>query len=83
MLIDFFFTLRRYRVKTSLRELLDLLGALEQHVVFADINAFYYLARLTLVKDETQFDRFDKAFADYFEGIQALDLFDKENRFQS
>ena len=78
MLIDFFFTLRRYRVKTSLRELLDLLGALEQHVVFADINAFYYLARLTLVKDETQFDRFDKAFADYFEGIQALDLFDKD-----
>lgn len=78
MLIDFFFTLRRYRVKTSLGELLDLLGALEQHVVFADINAFYYLARLTLVKDETQFDRFDKAFADYFEGIQALDLFDKD-----
>ncbi|WP_218352993.1 vWA domain-containing protein [Alteromonas lipotrueiana] len=78
MLIDFFFTLRRYRVKTSLRELLDLLSALEQQVVFADINAFYYLARLTLVKDETQFDRFDKAFADYFDGVQSIDLFDKE-----
>lgn len=75
MLIDFFFTLRRYKVKTTVRELLDLLRALQQQVVYADIEAFYYLARMIMVKDETQFDRFDKAFADYFEGVQEVDLF--------
>lgn len=78
MLIDFFFTLRRYKVQASLRELLDLLGALEHHVVYADIEGFYYLARLTLVKDETRYDHFDKAFADYFAGVQTLDLFDRD-----
>ncbi len=74
MLIEFFFCLRKHGLKTSITELLDLLNALEQQVVFADIEAFYYLARLTLVKDESQFDRFDRAFADYFEGVEQVDL---------
>lgn len=78
MLIDFFFKLREYRVQTSLRELLDLLEAVRQHVIYADMEGFYYLSRLTLVKDESQFDKFDRAFADYFEGIDSLDLFGKE-----
>lgn len=74
MLIDFFFTLKKYRLPVSLRELLDLLGALEKGVVFADIEGFYHLARTIMVKDETHFDRFDKAFADYFQGVEDLDL---------
>ena len=74
MLIDFFFTLRKYRLPVSLRELLDLLNALDKGVVFADIQGFYHLARTVMVKDETHFDRFDKAFADYFEGVEDLDL---------
>ncbi|MCW8092449.1 vWA domain-containing protein [Alteromonas sp. ASW11-130] len=78
MLIDFFYTLRKYRVKTSLRELLDLLSALDKQVVFADIEAFYFLSRTIMVKDETQYDRFDRAFADYFEGVQSVDIFDNE-----
>lgn len=78
MLIDFFFKLREYQVNSSLRELLDLLSALEQHVVFADMEGFYYLARLTLVKDESQYDKFDQAFADYFDGVQSIDLLGKD-----
>ena len=54
MLIDFFFTLRKYGLKTSITELLDLLNALKQQVVFADTEAFYQLSRLVLVKDESQ-----------------------------
>lgn len=76
MLVDFFFTLRKYRLKTSVRELLDLLKAMENHVVYGDLEGFYYLARTILIKDETQYDKFDRAFADYFEGVQAIDLFD-------
>lgn len=74
MLIEFFFTLRKHGLKTSITELMDLLAALEKQVVFADVEAFYYLARLTLVKDESQFDRFDRAFAEYFEGVEQVDL---------
>ncbi len=75
MLVDFFFTLKKYRLNVSLRELLDLINALEQHVVYADLEAFYHLARMVMVKDESQFDKFDRAFADYFKGVQSVDLF--------
>ncbi|CAI85762.1 vWA domain-containing protein [Pseudoalteromonas translucida] len=74
MLIQFFFTLRKYRLPVSLRELLDLINALKKGVIFADVDAFYHLARTIMVKDETHFDRFDKAFSDYFSGIADLDL---------
>ena len=78
MLIQFFFTLKKYQVKVSLRELLDLLRALERHVVYADLEAFYSLSRTILVKDETQYDKFDRAFAEYFEGVESIDLFGKD-----
>ena len=78
MLIQFFFTLRKYQVKVSLRELLDLLHALEKHIVYADLEGFYSLSRIIMVKDESQYDKFDRAFADYFEGVESIDLFGKE-----
>lgn len=74
MLISFFFKLREYKIPCTLRELLDLLRALEQHLVFADLNGFYSLSRAILVKDERFYDRFDRAFADYFEGVESLEL---------
>ena len=77
MLINFFLTLKKYQVRTTMRELLDLLNALKHEVVFSDINAFYYLSRTVMVKDELQYDKFDRAFADYFKGIQAIDIFDQ------
>ncbi len=82
MLIEFFFTVKKYRVKASLRELLDLIHALKQQVVFADINGFYHLAKLCLVKDETQFDKFDRAFAEYFEGVEQIDIFSELQKNQ-
>lgn len=77
MLIAFFLTLRKHGVKTSLTELLDLLKALEQQVVFADVEAFYALSRMILVKDESFYDRFDRAFAEYFEGVNEVDIADR------
>ena len=74
MLIDFFYTLRKHGLKTSITELLDLLKALQQQVIFADTEAFYQLSRLCLVKDETQYDKFDRAFAEYFEGVVQVDI---------
>jgi uncharacterized protein with von Willebrand factor type A (vWA) domain len=74
MLIDFFLTVRRYGVPVSITEWLDLLKALQQQLVFADAEQFYQLARLCLVKDEVHYDKFDRACAEYFEGVTAIDL---------
>ena len=74
MLIDFFLKVREYRVPCTIRELLDLIRALEQNVVFADIDNFYTISRAILVKDESYFDRYDRAFADYFKGVESLEL---------
>lgn len=72
MLIDFFFKLREYEVKTSLRELLDLIAALKMRVASCSVDDFYLLARLCLIKDESEYDKFDRAFAAYFDGIEGL-----------
>ena len=72
MLFGFFFTLRDAGLKVSLSELLTLLEALSKHVAIFSLDDFYYLSRATLVKDETQFDRFDRAFAAYFKGVENL-----------
>jgi len=73
MLINFFLGLRNGGVPVSIREYLDLLGALAERVVFADIDDFYYLSRAVLVKDEKYFDKFDRAFAAYFKDIESID----------
>ncbi len=73
MLIDFFMEVRRARVPASLREFLDLMEALQQRLAFADMEDFYYLSRLCLVKDERHYDKFDRAFDAYFKGIENLD----------
>ena len=72
MLIDFFFTLRDAKVPVTIREFLTLLEALEKNVGEASLDDFYYVARLTLVKDEAHFDKFDRAFGAYFKGIDAV-----------
>ena len=72
MLLNLFHELRAARVPVSLRELLDLIAALERNVVFANMDEFYYLARALLVKDERHYDKFDRAFAAYFKGLENL-----------
>jgi len=73
MLLNLFNEMRAAKVPVSVRELLDLHHALQRHVVFADMDEFYYLARAILVKDERHFDKFDRAFAAYFKGLENLD----------
>jgi uncharacterized protein len=72
MLIDFFYTLRKARLPVSVKEYLTLIEALRERVIAPSLDEFYYLARLTLVKDERYFDKFDEAFGAYFRGVQTL-----------
>ena len=61
----------------SLRELLDLIAVLKKGVIFADVDEFYHLAKIVMVKDEIHFDKYDRAFAEYFKGIEQIDIFDR------
>ncbi|MEL6949956.1 MAG: VWA domain-containing protein [Pseudomonadota bacterium] len=70
MLTRFFYMLREGGMKTSVTELLTLLGAMKQGLAGTSVDDFYYLSRSCLVKDETQFDRYDKIFAAHFRGIE-------------
>ena len=73
MLINFFYLLRKTGVPVSIKELLVLLEALQQHLAFCSIDDFYLLGRLCLVKDEKFFDRYDRAFAAYFKDLESFD----------
>ena len=86
MFIKLFYTLRTYGVPVSTCELLDLNAALDQGLMmqphpenpelstFASREDMYRLIRLCMVKDERHFDKFDRAMADYFEGVDSLDM---------
>lgn len=73
MFVNLFYTLRKYGVPVSTRELLDLNGALASGMVFANRDELYRLIRLTMVKDERHFDKFDRGMKAYFDGVDTLD----------
>jgi len=72
MLIDFFFSLRHAKLPVSVKEYLTMLEALKAQVISPSIDEFYYLSRMTLVKDEKHFDKFDQTFAAYFKGVEGM-----------
>ncbi len=92
MLLDFFYTLRAAQLPVSVREFLMLLEALQAGVVGPNsghdnhaaaegaysLDDFYYLSRTVLVKDEKHYDKFDRAFAAYFKGVESLADFTKD-----
>ena len=72
MLIDFFLHLKNSKLPVSIKEYLMLIEAMAKGVIGQSIDDFYVLSRATLVKDERNFDKFDKAFGAYFKGVQAI-----------
>ena len=77
MLTEFFLKLRDGGVPASIKEYLTLIEGMQKRVASGSLDEFYLLARTSLVKDESHYDRFDRVFGEYFRGIQALpdDLF--------
>jgi hypothetical protein len=74
MFFRFFEHLRSGGIPVSLREYLSFLEALETGLVTYDVEGFYYLARAAMVKDERHIDRFDRAFAQAFQGLEEVTL---------
>src|SRR5690606_38457322 len=78
MLLDFFYHLRKSGLPVSVQEYLTLLETLRANVMQPSIDDFYHLARMTLVKDETLFDRYDRAFAVFYGKVVAVQPAGKE-----
>ena len=76
MFLRFFEALRGAGVPVSLREHLTFLEGLSRGLATYDVEAFYYLARAALVKDERHLDRFDRAFAAAFKGLEEISVTD-------
>ena len=72
MFLPFFQTLRANGIPVSLREYLAFLEGMTAGLVTYDVTGFYYLARTCMVKDERHLDRFDRAFASTFAGLEAI-----------
>ncbi|MEL6952209.1 MAG: VWA domain-containing protein [Pseudomonadota bacterium] len=72
MFMPFFDTLRQARIPVSLREYLSFLEGVSKGLATYDVDAFYYLARAAMVKDERHLDRFDQVFAHVFGGLEEI-----------
>jgi hypothetical protein len=72
MLIDFFLKLKAAKVPVTTKEYLMLIEGMQKGVVGSSIDDFYYFSRTCLVKDEANFDKFDRTFGEYFKGVEAI-----------
>lgn len=72
MFLPFFQRLRDCGVPVSLREYLVFLEGVAAGLVTYDIDGFYHLGRVTMIKDEAHLDRYDRAFAASFAGLEAI-----------
>jgi uncharacterized protein len=72
MFVAFFHELKSAGVPVTLREYLTLMEAMECDLASRRVEDFYYLSRATLIKDERNLDKFDRAFARVFEGLELM-----------
>jgi len=76
MFLPFFDTLRQVGIPVSLREYLSFLEGMKRGLVTYDVEGFYFLARTAMVKDERNLDKFDRAFAATFKGLENISFDD-------
>lgn len=65
----FFDTLKAKGLQVTLSEWLTLQEALDKNLCGSSLTQFYYVARMILVKSETDFDKYDMAFEECFKGV--------------
>ncbi len=67
----FFDTLKAKGLQVTLSEWLTLQEALDKNLCGSSLTQFYYVARMILVKSETDFDKYDMAFEECFKGVMS------------
>ncbi|MDD6043785.1 MAG: VWA domain-containing protein [Eubacteriaceae bacterium] len=73
MFIKFMFALRAAGLKISLDQWLVLMEALDKGMAENSLLEFYNLARNVLVKRESDYDKFDMGFLEYFKNIKSIE----------
>lgn len=76
MFLPFFDNLRAAKIPVGLGEYLTFLQGMKQGLATYDIDSFYYFSRTVMVKDERHLDRFDRAFATTFDGLENIQFDD-------
>jgi uncharacterized protein len=72
VLLDFFYGLRGRGLAVTPTQWLTVIGALARGLHGASLTGFYSLSRAILVRDESELDGFDLAFAECFGGVSGL-----------
>jgi len=70
MFLEFFYLLRARGLKVSINEWMSLIEALDMGLANSSLTGFYHLCRSILIKSESDYDKFDTVFAEYFQGIE-------------
>ena len=70
MFVSLFYRFRSNGLKVSLEEWLTLMNGLQQGLHDCSLHGFYTLCRAVVVSSETDFDRFDQVFFEFFRGIE-------------
>ena len=73
MFTDFFYFLRASGLKVSLNEWMSLMEAMHLGLHDSSLTGFYYLCRAVLVKSESDFDKFDRAFLEFFRDVKTIE----------
>lgn len=70
MFLEFFYLLRARGLDVSINEWMTLVEALDKGLAKASLTGFYHLCRSILIKTESDYDKFDQVFAEYFQGVE-------------
>lgn len=70
MFLDFFYLLRAKGLEVSINEWMTLIEALDKGLAGSSLLGFYHLCRSILIKSESEYDKFDSVFAEYFKGVE-------------
>ncbi|MBD9200068.1 MAG: hypothetical protein EGQ09_24065, partial [Clostridiales bacterium] len=69
MFAAFFYLLRQRGLNVSLNEWITLLEGMEKGLHHSTLTGFYHLCWAVVVKSETEFDRFDQVFLEFFKDV--------------
>ena len=78
MFLEFFYLLRARGLPVTLNEWMTLMEALDKGLARSSLTGFYYLCRSILIKSESDFDKFDQVFMEYFGGIETPEQLPEE-----
>ena len=74
MFTPFFYTMKSHGLDISTTEWITFMDALEKDLAHSNFTDFYYMSRTIFVKRESDYDKFDMAFQEFFNNIKESKL---------